>query len=457
MSISLCRGIRGYTGAHTVMGMTRDDTLRDQTPLDAESAPGAGAAQAPDGGAAGYRVVVRQGVRRHGRDIVAVALALLFFAVGWPTFYATHDLWVVLVPLLAALGSLPVAFARHVPLVSWGAVMIACAVAVPLRVDPEFALGWPVVFHLALAVCLAVVILVEPLGRVAVAIVATTALMALNPGVEVSMGWMIGVAVFSAVVLLIRWLEVSRRQLETSHRQLARESERSSQQSDLRVLAEERNHLARDLHDVVAHQMSMIVVQSQSAPYRLQGVTPAVHAEFDSIAGTAREALDEVRSLLGVLRTDAESQTVEPVGVDQLEPTLRAARRSGVDITWQITGETDRIDETAGVVLHRVLQESLSNASRHAPGGLVVVTLVVSTSDEAEDPPAATLEVDSGPAAPDALIAPGVGGGSGIPGMSARVRAVGGTFSAVPATDGGFTVTTSVPLRPGKRSRPRTA
>lgn len=315
----------------------------------------------------------------------------------------------------------------------------------------------------------------------------TVALMAFNPGMEVRVGWMVGAAVFSTVMVLVRWLLISRRQLESSSQRLERESQRSAQQADLRVLAEERNRLARDLHDVVAHQMSMIVVQSQSAPYRLQGVTPAVHAEFDSIAETAREALDEVRGLLGVLRTDAEAQTTEPVGVDQIEPTLRAARRSGIDITWQLTGEMDLIDETAGVVLHRVLQESLANASRHAPGGVVVVTLtadttagsisdvtgdrtsgslagtaadspVDTTADSLADgdlPPAAVLEVDNGPAAPGALVAPGTSGGSGIAGMSARVRAVGGSFSALPASDGGFTVTASVPLRSGRRGGSR--
>lgn len=403
-------------------------------------------------GSADFRTALRSGFWRDPWDVVALAVALVLLAVAWPTFFVTHELWVVFVPVLAAAATLPVAVARYFPFASWSVVALVCLVAVPLRVNPDFALGWPVVFHLVLAWCLAVVILVEPLRRVAVAVVVTVALMALNPGTEVSFGWMFGTVVFSAVLLLVRWLVVSRRQLESSHRKLVRESERSSRQSDLRVLAEERNHLARDLHDVVAHQMSMIVVQSQSAPFRLQGVTPVIHAEFDSIAETAREALDEVRGLLGVLRTDAETPTVDPVGVDQIEPTLRAARRSGVDITWQITGETDRIDETAGVVLHRVLQESLANASRHAPGGLVVVALAVAPTDEGEAPAAATLEVDSGPAAPDALLAPGSDGGSGIKGMSARVQAVGGTFTALPASDGGFTVTATVPIRPGTRA-----
>lgn len=425
------------TGPHTVIGMRRDSTLS------------AGIGR-PD-----IRTAFSGGVRRSAWDYIGAAVAIVLLAVGWPTFFVTHDLAVAAVPVLAALGTLPVAVARYVPFASWAAVTVACALAVPLHADPGYPLGWPVVFHLALAVCLAAVILIEPLPRVALAVAATVALMALNAQTQVRFGWMVGVAVFSAVLVLIRWLVVSRRQLRSSRVQLVRESARSSEQSDLRLRAEERNHLARDLHDVVAHQMSMIVVQAQSAPYRLQGVTPAVHAEFDSIAGAAREALDEVRGLLGVLRTDAESPTVEPVGADQIEPTLRAARRSGMDITWQITGETRGIDETAGVVLHRVLQESLSNASRHAPGGLVVVTLTVSTADTGDAPPAATLEVDSGPAAPGALIVPGSGGGTGITGMSARVQAVGGAFTALPAADGGFTVSATVPLRGGKRARSR--
>lgn len=396
-------------------------------------------------------------LRTHEGDLALVALALIFFAVAWPTYFVTHSAWTVLVPIIAALGALPVAAACRAPFLAWCVVAVACAVSVPLRTEPAFALGWPVVFHLALAVCLAAVILAERPVRVAFAVGVTILLMALNPGVEVSVGWMIGVAVFSSVLLLVRWLVASRRQLENSNLRLARESERTSRQSELRLLAEERNHLARDLHDVVAHQMSMIVVQSRSAPYRLQGVTPAIHAEFDSIAETARTALDEVRGLLGVLRTDAEKPSVEPVGADQIEPTLLAARRSGVDITWQLTGEIDGIDETAGVVLHRVLQESLANATRHAPGGLVVVALSVSTVEEKGIPPTATLEVDNGPAVPGTLVAPGTGGGTGITGMSARVRAVGGSFSALPASDGGFTVTAEIPLRGLTRAGKRTS
>src|SRR5699024_3667745 len=78
----------------------------------------------------------RTTLRHHWRDIVAVAVALVFFSVAWPTFFVTHDLWVVLVPLLAALGSLPVAVTRHLPFATWVCVTAACAIAVPLHTDP---------------------------------------------------------------------------------------------------------------------------------------------------------------------------------------------------------------------------------------------------------------------------------------------------------------------------------
>lgn len=403
----------------------------------------------------GVKNRVVESLRGRWADVFFVFVALVFFAITWPTINQTHDVFTVLLPFLSALAVWPVAVVRYYPMAAWACVFVSCVVIVPLHSNPEFALGWPVTYHLALAICLAAVVLTAKWAYVGWAVLATAFLQLLNPGFEIKLGWFLGSLMFSVLFFLIRWLVLSRRQLATSNVQLARESARSSEQADLRILAEERTKLARDLHDVVAHQMSMIVVQSQSAPFRLQGVTPAIHAEFDSLAETARGALDEVRGLLGVLRSDAESAEVAPVGADQILPTLYAARRSGVDVTWTVTGEISDIDETAGVALQRVLQESLSNASRHAPGGAVVVNLEIG-ADQAggfgAGAKVASIEIDSGPAAPDALIAPGTSGGSGIQGMSARVRAVGGAFTALPASDGGFTVTATVPLRSRGRS-----
>jgi signal transduction histidine kinase len=372
---------------------------------------------------------------------LVVVLTAILFAVAWPTYFVTHEFFtatspfrVAVVPLVAAAGTWPVLASLWRPWSSWLMVALACLVSVPFRYNMDFALGWPVPFHLALAFTLAVVVVRGSRNAVAAAVVGTLALMLTNPA-EVIGGWVVGTLVWTLVFLLLRWLMASRRDLR-------REETRTSEQSEMRVMAEERNRLARDLHDVVAHQMSMIVVQAQSAPYRLQGVTPAIHAEFDSLSDTAREALNQVRELLGVLRSDAETGATSPVGTDQIGPTLQAARRAGMDVSWPAQSldlAASTLDDTTGVVLHRVLQECLSNASRHAPGSRVLVDLTVEDGW-------VTLTVDNGPAATGAIVPPEHSGGAGIQGMSARVRAVGGTFTALPAADGGFTVTAGVPV-----------
>lgn len=382
--------------------------------------------------------VVGRTAKRFGAPVAVLLLAAILYSVAWPTSFLTHSVSAAVIPALAAAGTWPVATSIRWPWQSWLVVAVASAVCVPFRFNMEYQLGWPVAFHLAIAFTLAVVVLKGSDAAVIGAVAGTGVLMALNPS-EVRIGWLVGTFSWTIVFLLIRWLVASRRDLASSTESLRQEATRASEQSQLRVMAEERNRLARDLHDVVAHQMSMIVVQSQSAPYRLQGVTPAIHAEFDSLSDTAREALNQVRELLGVLRSDAEEGATTPVGADQIEPTLTAARRAGVDVTWTLDPATAQIDETAGVVLQRVLQECLSNASRHAPGGKILVNLDI-------DGGWANLSVDNGPATDGAIVPPESSGGSGIQGMSARVRAVGGSFTALPAADGGFTVTAGVPV-----------
>src|SRR5690606_34464969 len=109
--------------------------------------------------------------------------------------------------------------------------------------------------------------------------------------------WAVGQALVMGVALLIRWLVISRRQIAVQQDEV--ETERAR-----RAVVEERGRIARELHDVVAHHMSMIVVQAQSAPLRHGVDDPKVVAEFQAIEGTARQALTEVRSVLGVLRDE---------------------------------------------------------------------------------------------------------------------------------------------------------
>ena len=375
-------------------------------------------------------------------DVALASLSFLLFVVAWPTFHLTHFAHPALWPVLAAAGTFPLAAARLAPVSAWLATLGAGVVIALLPSADWFEFAWPVAQFLAMLVTFAVVLFSADRRHTWWIAATAIALPLLNPSAASRIGWLIGLAVYVGFVLMVR-------RLSDSRRALAAQTARAERQSGLRTVAEEKARLARDLHDVVAHQMSMVVVQAQSAPYRLQGVTPALHAEFDSIADTARQALEEVRGLLGVLRGDGEEGAVAPVGALELVPTLTAARASGVDVAWTVEGDLGALDETAGVVLHRVLQESLANASRHAAGAAVQVTIDCASDD------GTLLEVTNGPAVAGHLPAPESTGGSGLAGMAARVSAVGGSLTAAPESDGGFTLVALVPPRGGPRSPAR--
>ncbi len=112
----------------------------------------------------------------------------------------------------------------------------------------------------------------------------------------------------------------------------------------------------------------------QSAPYRLGGVSEPVQQEFASIGDQAREALNEVRGMLGVLRSDGQlAEQLPRPGTVQIDALMQGTRAAGVDLEWSVEGDGCSCSDTSGMVVFRILQESLANASRHAPGAPVLV------------------------------------------------------------------------------------
>ncbi|MPY93352.1 MAG: sensor histidine kinase [Acidimicrobiia bacterium] len=224
-----------------------------------------------------------------------------------------------------------------------------------------------------------------------------------------------------------------------------------------RTLLEERARIARELHDVVAHHMSVIAVQADSAPYRLPDLSPGARDELASIAASARQSLAEMRRLLGVLRDDlgahdlgARDLAPQP-GFDGLESLVDAARRAGVDahLAPSAAGAdghpgSARAPSSAavGLAAYRIVQEALSNVIRHAPGARVDVAV------EAGAGPT-TVTVLNGPPPPGAFgstSTPSNGtSGHGLVGMRERARLLQGTLEARPLPDGGFEVTASLP------------
>ncbi|WP_433201513.1 sensor histidine kinase [Nocardia sp. CA-107356] len=371
-------------------------------------------------------------------DAFTVLVAVVFYAVAWPTLHVTHVVPVAVQPFIAALAAFPVLLIRLNPALGW-AISAGSALIIALAIphQPGNELPIQVVHILCLFALLFAVALRAPVPIVAVAWGATSLLLATTmsgDGGQLSGGAWAWPIAFAAVVLfamLVRWLVQSRKQL------LAQEEENELERAR-RAILEEKARIARDLHDVVAHHMSLVVVQAQTAPYRVEGVTPAARAEFESIGATAREALNEIRGMLGVLRSDGQlpDHAPQPKAADVLG-LFEAARRAGVRIDWTVDGLLDPVPDAVGLALYRIVQESLSNASRHAPGAPVRVSIVIGT---------AALHLSVGNDLSATMARPVGNGGHGLAGMRARALAVGGEVSAGPRADGGFEVRVRLPI-----------
>jgi len=227
---------------------------------------------------------------------------------------------------------------------------------------------------------------------------------------------------------------------------LADQAELAELEQARRAVLEERARIARELHDVVAHHMSLIAVRAETAPYRLAGLPGPALDEFASLSGGAREALADMRKLLGLLRHDHPGQpslTPQPQ-LDDLPALIGTARQAGMGVQLSQLTAPGQIPPPVGVCAYRIVQESLSNASRHAPGAPVTVTI---GHDNTTD--TVTLRVTNGPPTPPAPPAPPPardGHGHGLAGMRERVALLGGSLSAGPSADGGFIVRAVLPL-----------
>ncbi|MFJ6075600.1 sensor histidine kinase [Streptomyces sp. NPDC093065] len=229
-------------------------------------------------------------------------------------------------------------------------------------------------------------------------------------------------------------------------RRLAEQETISEAERGRRTLLEERARIARELHDVVAHHMSVITVQADTAEYRLAALPPHVREEFTSIASTARESLGEMRRLLGVLRNEETRGELAPQpGLPQIGQLVEATSRAGGPVDF--TPCEAEVPEAVGLSAYRIVQEALANVVRHAPGARTHVSLSVAepadggggarltvlvVNDPPPEPPAGPLEVG--------------GTGHGLVGMRERVRLVGGTLDVGPLPGGGFRVAAQLPL-----------
>nr|WP_128434038.1 histidine kinase [Streptomyces cyaneus] len=243
--------------------------------------------------------------------------------------------------------------------------------------------------------------------------------------------------VFSALILLVVavWHTRKEARQEVTAQQTVTAHERSR-----RTLLEERTNIARELHDVVAHHMSVVAIQAEAAPYRVENPPPELERAFATIRENAVAALTELRRVLGVVRAeDYEAPDAPQPTLADLDALLANVRDTGLDVAKTVTGAVRALPQGVELSAYRIVQEALSNSLRHAPGASARVEIGYVLGGLG-------LRIINGPPPAPALVKPSPGAGHGITGMRERVTMLNGEMTAVPTDEGGYEVTVFLPV-----------
>jgi signal transduction histidine kinase len=263
--------------------------------------------------------------------------------------------------------------------------------------------------------------------------------------------------------------------LSRTHRAYTREVESRAEQAETErerqvalAAAHERTRIARELHDVVAHHVSLMAVQSEAAASLLPDRPAEAGRSVQVIGDTAREALTELRRLLGVLRGPAEPGTArQPAtapapSIGELDEVLVQVRQAGIAVNLRVEGNPSKLAPGVDLAAYRIVQEALTNTVRHSGARTAAVTVsyepgyvTVSVTDTGHGPIAVTVgqQAEQAPvASQNGTNGGGVGkaaltasGGFGLAGIAERVASCGGSLTVGPARAGGFAVTARLP------------
>ncbi len=230
----------------------------------------------------------------------------------------------------------------------------------------------------------------------------------------------------------------------------AAELEKARQVEAERAAERERARIAREMHDILSHAVSLMIVQAEAGPLVVRSDPERAEAAFDAIAGAGRDAMVQLRRMLGVLRDDP-SDGSEPGGSRSPQPTLAgiedliaAVRRTGLSVTCGVDGDPRPLAPDVQVTVYRVVQEALTNVLKHADASTVSVRLTWTPDGRL----GVTVENDTVDGAVGAREGrTGAGGGRGLIGIRERAAAHGGTASAGPGPGGrGFRVAVDLPV-----------
>ncbi|WP_327430617.1 sensor histidine kinase [Streptomyces sp. NBC_01236] len=260
------------------------------------------------------------------------------------------------------------------------------------------------------------------------------------------------IVVFQTVPFALAWvlgdsIRTRRAYLAQLEERAARLEKEREAQAKVAVAAE-RARIARELHDVVAHNVSVMVVQADGAAYVMDAAPDQAKKALETISGTGRQALAEMRRLLGVLRTGEHQETGEYVpqpDVEQLDDLIEQCRTSGLPVDFKVEGTPRPLPSGVELTAYRIVQEALTNTRKHGGANAGASVRLVYFDDGL-----GLLVEDDGKGAPHELYEEGGadGQGHGLIGMRERVGMVGGTLDAGPRPGGGFRISALLPLKP---------
>ncbi|MFJ3308531.1 sensor histidine kinase [Streptomyces sp. NPDC086549] len=426
------------------------------TPTDPAAADGENPPQGPPAPAPGTAKPLLHRLRTTGhrwlrvlKYLVTAWIALGISLAGSDNISTSYGLTTEDGLLAGFAQGLAVVLALSRPVPAW-ALSLAATVVTATAVRPNLAEGghpspdWPwttpqVTAHAFVFLLLALRLPTRrALAALAVTGLATYLVEGVGGGAGYSATGMGAVAVFAVAVLVGTAL----RGRSEARTQLVEQETITAEERARRTLLEERSRIARELHDVVAHHMSVISIQAQVAPHLVENPSEELKENLAGIRQNALEALTELRRVLGVLRSENPDDPDNPAPdapqptLDRLDALIENTRAAGLDVVTDIRGEPRPYPPGVELSAYRIVQEALSNALRHAPGSKVRVE--VSHFSEGVH----LGVINSRPQYP---VPPSPGTGHGLLGMRERATMLGGHVTATSTLHGGFMVTAFLP------------
>ncbi|AWZ10109.1 MULTISPECIES: histidine kinase [unclassified Streptomyces] len=332
---------------------------------------------------------------------------------------------------MTSLGVLPLVWRRRAPVAVLVAILLAGG-AYKLAIDGP---GQPLPYAGLLALY---TIALQCTARVRLAVGALTVLT-----VAVSVGWNTGTArellftlFVSGAAYALGRLQHTRQAYLSAVEDRAAQLERANRIEAEQAAARERARIAREMHDILSHAVSIMIVQAEAGPVAVRRAPERAEAAFDAIADAGREAMTQLRGMLGVLREDGPAPREPQPGVAGLPALLDRVRMGGPEVSYEQTGRVRELAPAVDTTVYRIVQEALTNVVKHAEAGRVAVRL-----HHAPRELAITVTDDGRGPAPGGSGGHGARGGHGLIGVRERAAAHGGTAESGPGPGGrGFSL-----------------